>query len=511
MFGTDWSFWRSSARMPNTPEPWAPGPGGEIPQFEHSLTYPEITFSVGVSHCPWIADRAENMERVRPILKRVAGAGRRGAVTYYEETEKAPWHVWSRKLWGWGVQQPVTHCIYTQDDQKIADEFWDVIYAMVRAVPNRVIGLLCNHPLSKWALHDGHTWLRMCETLGAGYIIPTAMMAIFLDWYDRLPLAYRQNNCEDLILSRWLCETGRKSWHPIPTVIQAREEMPTSNPILPSYLYRKSYIDWTDPRVADADLTSIDYWTPKTLPPDYGFSVSEDQRYPRGPFTTAAVCRAHHGGSQFRVPPPAHTGLSGGLAHVLDGSYDIAGLKFDEPPTVIDLGANVGAFSIFISDRFPGARIYAFEPSPESAALCRQNVRGIAQLTECAVVGVDGPSEVMLYEGQSNTGQRSIYQLGEQQGHGVMVPTMRARDLPPCDIFKADTEGCEVELLRDYPHLDGVTAVMVEWHRIEDYHLLLEWLPSIGFELVRDDAKGQWLSDRNLIFRRKTKAAEQAA
>jgi FkbM family methyltransferase len=43
-------------------------------------------------------------------------------------------------------------------------------------------------------------------------------------------------------------------------------------------------------------------------------------------------------------------------------------------PCVIDVGANIGLFSLFIRQQFPGARIYGFEPSPELFALASANL-----------------------------------------------------------------------------------------------------------------------------------------
>ncbi len=205
----------------------------------------------------------------------------------------------------------------------------------------------------------------------------------------------------------------------------------------------------------------------------------------------------------LRACPPDVGGLHSGLNVVLNGSYDIPDLSFDEPPTIVDIGAHVGSASVFFSRRFPGARIYAYEPSPDNAQYCEKNLAGIAELKRCAIVGPGAPKEMWLHEGIHNTGQRSLYKLGEQRDEGVMVPTMCATELPPCDVLKCDAEGVELDILRSYPHLSGVRAMMLEWHRLEDYRELLRWLPTLGFELVRDDAKGRWIADRNLIFVRK--------
>jgi len=211
----------------------------------------------------------------------------------------------------------------------------------------------------------------------------------------------------------------------------------------------------------------------------------------------------------LRVYPPAADNVQSGLDAVLAGSYDVPGLAFGHPPVILDLGAHVGSFSVWAAHRWPGAQIHAFEPHPESAAYCRTNVEGLAVTVQnLAVVGHGRPNMVMLFEGRHNTGQRSIYLREEQRDDGgTWVTTCPSRMLPPCDILKIDTEGCEVEILENYPHLAGVTCVMLEWHSVADYRHFLTWLPSLGLPCVRDDARGEWVSDRNLVFLRRRPAA----
>ena len=183
----------------------------------------------------------------------------------------------------------------------------------------------------------------------------------------------------------------------------------------------------------------------------------------------------------LRVWPPESDRVHHGIRLVLDGLYDVPGLDFPVPPRVIDIGAHVGDASVFFAWRWPGARIVAFEPSPESAAIARANVDGIAELRELAVVGAGMADEMMLFDRLplGNTGERSLYRLNNSDT-GVMVKTVRARELPPCDILKIDTEGAELPILRDYPHLTSVRALMLEWHRDEDYRELVRWLPTLG-------------------------------
>ncbi len=211
------------------------------------------------------------MDRVRPMLRAVGS-------TYCEITDRAPNHVWSRRMWGWGVQQlAATHVLFAQDDLRFHPDFPAVLAAMVRAVPNRVIALLGNHPCSERALVEGHRWYQLCEVLGAGYVFPRALLACFLDWRDRHPMRERWN--EDFQITLWLARTGRRAWTPIPSSIQTMGDdmIDSTNAAEGRYLFRSAYIDWTDPRIS-GDLASVDYWRPHTAPLDFGGTVQDDWR-----------------------------------------------------------------------------------------------------------------------------------------------------------------------------------------------------------------------------------------
>ncbi|KAG6002037.1 hypothetical protein E4U21_003551, partial [Claviceps maximensis] len=75
-----------------------------------------------------------------------------------------------------------------------------------------------------------------------------------------------------------------------------------------------------------------------------------------------------------------------------DKCYDVEALPRDA--VVMDVGAHVGLFSIYMSGKYPAARITAFEPAPETAQTLRRNLalHGVgAQVTvhECALSARD--------------------------------------------------------------------------------------------------------------------------
>jgi len=61
---------------------------------------------------------------------------------------------------------------------------------------------------------------------------------------------------------------------------------------------------------------------------------------------------------------------------VLDEEYESLGVAIDEKDKIIiDIGAGFGDFSIMIAKKFPGARIYAFEPDQSYFSLLKENIK----------------------------------------------------------------------------------------------------------------------------------------
>jgi len=240
------------------------------PHFEDTCPrVAEPTFALAISHTPWNRDRVANMVRMRAVLNG-------WAVAYREVTERLPNADWSRLMWGWGAMQAATHVVFLQDDLDVAPAFWPMLSAMVRAVPHRVISLIGNHPHAERALDRGEAWWCMCEVLGSGYVIPSPLLGVFLDWRDRLGERARTAN-EDYLISSFLFATGRKAWCPVPTPIQTRPDhaIASTNPLVAmTYLFRQSYLAWDDPRAAGLPVTDPHYWRPPLQPLDFGFNVT---------------------------------------------------------------------------------------------------------------------------------------------------------------------------------------------------------------------------------------------
>ena len=183
--------------------------------------------------------------------------------------------------------------------------------------------------------------------------------------------------------------------------------------------------------------------------------------------------------------------MRGHAKAVLDGEYALPrGYELEDPGSlrVLDVGANIGAFSVWAQRTWPGCHVTAYEPIPANARMFRENCPEI-KLYEAAVVGATDGDVVEMRLGLNNCGEASLYDLGEQSQERVSVPTIAAWTLPPADAIKVDTEGSELRILAGWPHLKHASVVMLEWHRSGDRWALGHLLDRKGFDCVRDEKR----------------------
>ena len=123
---------------------------------------------------------------------------------------------------------------------------------------------------------------------------------------------------------------------------------------------------------------------------------------------------------------------------------------------VFDVGANIGAYTVLFA-QWTGAagRVVAFEPSPQSIAGLREQVRlnGVADRVEIVEAAVSrGPGSAAFDTGGAS-GTNALVPDAEPGAHVIRVETTSldafcaARAMHP-SIVKIDVEGAELDVLR---------------------------------------------------------------
>ena len=146
-------------------------------------------------------------------------------------------------------------------------------------------------------------------------------------------------------------------------------------------------------------------------------------------------------------------------------------------PTVVDVGANVGVFTVWAAKRLGAARIVAIEPSPEMVRALGANLarNRIEQATVLEVALGGEPGESTLYRraaGALDTlFDRDNYGSRFQTVASVTVTTLddifSTCEIDVCDLLKLDCEGAEYEILFN---ASGSTLAKIR-HIAAEYHV----------------------------------------
>lgn len=177
--------------------------------------------------------------------------------------------------------------------------------------------------------------------------------------------------------------------------------------------------------------------------------------------------------------------------------------------TFIDIGANIGAYSLFVAARAGrGARILAVEPQPEIFARLAfniaQNPFGTVKAVACALA--DKPGELTLFIDPTNRGESSVRILNSSAGTSVKVPAMTLLSLVEgegyerIDAMKLDVEGAEDLILEPFLR-DAPQALWPGFIIIEDSRQ--RWQTDLAGLLERNGYKLVAQTRLNLVFERK--------
>lgn len=140
--------------------------------------------------------------------------------------------------------------------------------------------------------------------------------------------------------------------------------------------------------------------------------------------------------------------------------------------TIVDVGANIGLFSIRVGPL--ARRVIAVEPLPEHFAILRSNLsdprfRHVTTVRK-ALSGTRGPLELWV---SSNPGGHSILREAAEGADSVRVDATTLHDLfadhsiERCDLLKLDCEGAEYESLAATPEdlWPRIDRIHLEYHR----------------------------------------------
>jgi FkbM family methyltransferase len=155
------------------------------------------------------------------------------------------------------------------------------------------------------------------------------------------------------------------------------------------------------------------------------------------------------------------------------GVYTRPGFEIGYEDTVVDIGANIGMFTLLASSRTRGP-VIAVEPSPPQFEALEANVaaNGVKNVRTVHAAVSDCEGTVTLNIRRSPQGSTLFDAHAEKTVAGVEVPTitleglLSSHGLERVDYLKMDCEGAEGLILPSTPPavLNGVRRMVFEFH-----------------------------------------------
>lgn len=179
--------------------------------------------------------------------------------------------------------------------------------------------------------------------------------------------------------------------------------------------------------------------------------------------------------------------------------------EYDVDPgcrTIIDAGANIGAFSLFAARAAAGSRVIALEPFPQTRSRLEAHVarNALAEQVLCRPWALGRSDAVRYMDGSPVPSQSRGLCGAEGAGAGGGVPveaitlaTLWQREvLDQVDLLKMDIEGGEHEVIAaTAPEvLRRAAAVALEYHPNGSKATLFARIQDAGFALAHDAPNG---------------------
>ena len=170
----------------------------------------------------------------------------------------------------------------------------------------------------------------------------------------------------------------------------------------------------------------------------------------------------------------------------------------DKPKIIVDAGANIGYFSLFFNHYFPDAKIYAFEPIPNTYQYFKKNIEinNCQSITTYNLGLFNEKKEIDMYYNMEGSGSSSLVDLlntKDTKNKKCKITTLdnfyEENDIRGCNLIKCDVEGAEkfvieggINVIKKYKPVI-FCEMLRKWSAKFNYHPndIIAMLSNIGY------------------------------
>lgn len=154
--------------------------------------------------------------------------------------------------------------------------------------------------------------------------------------------------------------------------------------------------------------------------------------------------------------------------------YNTKNFNIKDNDVIVDVGAHIGLFSIYVSQFCHTGKILAFEPIKENYDVLLENVR-LNQLGNISTFNLavsDKNLPLKIYLNRSDNAAHTIYGTGEDF---VDIDSTTLKEIidshcDKIDLIKLDCEGAEYDILSSLPkdYFERIEKICMEYHIIDN-------------------------------------------
>lgn len=167
-----------------------------------------------------------------------------------------------------------------------------------------------------------------------------------------------------------------------------------------------------------------------------------------------------------------------------------------KPKTILDIGSNIGASIIYFHELFPEAKIYGFEPHPDTFRILQKNV---ANLSGVSVFNFGlGATNQRMAVPADNVNFGAFNTRGEFKDRGQpaapvecevrrLDEVLREVGIADVDLIKIDCEGAEADVFSTLPDeiLNRCRWIVGEFHDHTGFEVLARLAPQFQLDLKK--------------------------
>lgn len=185
-------------------------------------------------------------------------------------------------------------------------------------------------------------------------------------------------------------------------------------------------------------------------------------------------------GNSVKIKMPEKEGETSGLISIWDiwinKIYNPKSFSIKEKDTVLDIGANIGIFTLYASAIAKHGRIYSFEPFPGSCRRMAENIRinRICNAIANNLAVSSSNSRKTFFISNSCSSLHSLHRMKDmKESISVRAITLKeiidSNRIKKVDFMKMDCEGEEYSIIYSTPrkYLEKIEKIALEFHNLD--------------------------------------------